>query len=303
VIGPHSGSHAQVWTANGAPVELPTGGLEATYANAIDRSGSGHVVGSGFDSHSTPPVAGHALLWTGAAAVPVDLNPSGSNLSEARGVSGPVQVGFAYGSNFGARATMWLGSAASVIDLSGGRFVWSMANSASGNTQVGSGDGHALLWHGSASSVVDLHSTAYRETQANDVSGFTQVGEGAVSVASGVQQVLGTHALKWTGTASSIVDLNPSDAFVSAAYAVLGDTQVGYAGRFASTGYFQNAALWRGSSASYLDLHQYATGLALPTGQPVVQSVATGMDSTGTIIGYVIDINAHAFPAVWKPVP
>src|SRR5438876_294648 len=65
------------------------------------------------------------------------------------------------------------------------------------------------------------------------ISGSQQAGEGAGSETGG-----GFHALLWSGTASSVVDLNPSGFDGSAAYGISGSQQVGFG---SSAGAFNHA--------------------------------------------------------------
>ncbi|MFN0131982.1 MAG: hypothetical protein ACKVW3_05560 [Phycisphaerales bacterium] len=74
---------------------------------------------------------------------------------------------------------------------------------------------------------------------------------------------LNSHASLWSGTPQSRVELSEA---ASAALAIAGNQQVGWT--FA--GIYEFAAMWRGSSASYVNLH--------PTG--ALTSVATATDGT-----------------------
>ena len=61
------------------------------------------------------------------------------------------------------------------------------------------------------------------------------------------------HALLWTGTAESVVDLHPNGFIRTLAYGTSDSQQVGY-GWLASTG-MSHALLWYGIADSYVDLH------------------------------------------------
>ena len=109
------------------------------------------------------------------------------------------------------------------------------------------------------------------------------------------------HALLWSGTAESCVDLHPSVGSAgTAALAVSGGQQVGYGG----VGSEIHALVWSGTADSVVDLHAY-----LPDGY--FWSEATGIDSTGVIVGHadwycavmwvpcrsvVIDIEPGSYP-------
>jgi hypothetical protein len=115
-----------------------------------------------------------ALLWSGTAASAVDLHPPHfngvSDSSEALGVGGSQQVGYAGGTSTSGRnhAFLWTGTADSAIDLHPSHlsgFFDTFAVATNGQYQVGYGGivpntsdfSHALLWSGTAASAVDLH--------------------------------------------------------------------------------------------------------------------------------------------------
>ncbi|MEN6426746.1 MAG: PEP-CTERM sorting domain-containing protein [Phycisphaerales bacterium] len=95
------------------------------------------------------------------------------------------------------------------VILAPGGFPFSNALGVSGGQQVGwahcSGRGrpHAMLWSGTAESYVDLNPSGFLESSATGISGGQQVG-GGVGTATGGEW----HALLWSGTAESYVDLN-----------------------------------------------------------------------------------------------
>jgi hypothetical protein len=96
-----------------------------------------------------------------------------------------------------------------------------------------------------------LHPAGFDNSYAYGVAGASQVGDGAVSV-SGV-----SHALLWSGTAASKVDLSPtglSGIFDTFARAASGTTQVGY-GYTGLGGGPTRALMWSGTAASAVDLH------------------------------------------------
>ncbi len=77
-----------------------------------------------------------ASLWSGTAASWVDLNPAGSAMAEAYGVTGPNQVGWALVGGVG-RASLWSGTAASWVDLHPAGMEFSQLYAAFGPYQVG----------------------------------------------------------------------------------------------------------------------------------------------------------------------
>ena len=174
----------------------------------------------------------HAALWSGSAASVVDLHPPLSNCerSYASDTDGSRQVGHCY---FSAtdntppyQALLWSGTAASAVSLHPPGFTHSFAEGVSGDEQVGyafswpqgEGDGYsrAFLWHGIAASAVSLHPAGYLATTANATNGIHQVGSGGTPDNPQV-----SHALRWSGTANSVVDLHlllPSEFNSSIAY-------------------------------------------------------------------------------------
>ncbi|MBK7405062.1 MAG: hypothetical protein IPJ41_10605 [Phycisphaerales bacterium] len=96
------------------------------------------------------------------------------------------------------------------------------------------------------------------------VDGSQQVGQ-AHPVSSG-------HAILWTGSAGSWVDLHPAVMYSSYAFAVSGGQQAGFATAIGSP---DHAALWTGSAASWVDLN--------PPGS--TQSTAYGVNS-GEQVGF-----------------
>jgi hypothetical protein len=223
-------------------------GVTASVANgvSVDEAGGVQVVGGVvFDQVS------HASLWSGAGGATaqswVDLNPDPAVQSVANGVDGGVQVGAIAG--FGLQAaTMWTGTAASFVNLNPPLATSSTLNAISGNQQVGEAAASSLhsarIWEGTAATI--------------DLGGYSALGT------DGVQQVgywltgsfpfTGTAALLWTGSAASLVELEPADAYTSAAYDVDAGQQVGWV-KFGGLIDPEHATLWSGSAASVVDLH------------------------------------------------
>jgi hypothetical protein len=280
----YGNGHGLLWSGTAASyVDLNPSGFQNSTASDI-FGGQQVGYGAGTATGSQP----HALLWSGTAASYLDLNPSGFNRSWADGTSGTQQVGRGQGTGTGDRdhALLWSGTAASVVDLHPSGYTSSTAKAVSAGQQVGGGTPtggpgyHALLWSGTAASVVDLHPSGFDESNAMGVSGGQQVGFGIVT---GGPPFLspgwpGYHALLWSGTAASVMDLHPSGFYQSQAYATNGSQQVGFGWGSVASGSDQHALLWSGTAASVVDLHTY-----LPT--EYVNSVALGIDSSGNIVG------------------
>ena len=96
------------------------------------------------------------------------------------------------------------------------------------------------------------------------------------------------HALLWTGTANSAVDLNPTGFAVSTAYGTNGVHQVGFADA--------EAMLWTGTADSAIDLNSL-----LPFTSN--GSTAYTIDAQGNIWGIANDLQGNLHAVEWSPVP
>lgn len=232
-----------------------------------------------------------ALLWSGSASSLVNLHPDGFTASSGSATSGGVQIGFGRIAGH-THALKWAGSASSVMDLHPTGFDSSEAVGISGDQVAGFGRiadaPHALLW--TSGGVVDLHPRGFSGSRALATDGSKQVGEGD------------GHALLWTGSANSFVDLHPYyvRSFVpsssiqytdpcplssSIAQGVSGDQQVG-SGKTACGWETRHALLWQGTAGSVVDLHPYGFW----------ESVATAV-ANGRQVGWgsiVNPTNVHA---------
>jgi hypothetical protein len=111
------------------------------------------------------------------------------------------------------------------------------------------------------------------------------------------------HAVLWSGSATSAVDLNPTDLSginYSAAYATNGIDQVGYG--YNSTNIISgDALLWTGTAASAVDLQTL-----LPATGTWFNSYAFWVDPAGNVYGTAQGMYAGAdttFAVEWSPVP
>jgi hypothetical protein len=212
-----------------------------------------------------------ACMWSGTAESFVNLNPPGAGGSEAYGVAGNQQVGYALvGGN---RAGFWTGSAESWISLHPAVATSSEAFDTSGNQQVGMAhiddQFHASLWSGSATSWVDLHPRGQYLSVASCISDAQQAG--FVTAAFQAPR----HAALWSGTAASYVDLHPAGAQSSEITGASGNFQVGLTTIDGRT----HASLWSGSAASWIDL-----GAFLPAGFFHTHATDVWSDGTTTYI-------------------
>jgi len=208
-------------------------------------------------STSTP-----ALAVSYTAAV---LNPTGFLDSRAQSASGALQFGHGYseGTGFLQHAILWNGASASAVDYhpTNLSLETSYGSAVSGVKKVGYGFGastgtaiHALYWNGGPADVVDLHPPTFDYSYGAGVysdgeSVNVQVGYGGGSIATGDNE----HALLWSGTVASVVDLHPISGYIaSAAHDVYAASQVGYG--ITPQG-DAHALLWSGTAASYVDLN------------------------------------------------
>ncbi|MBC8002293.1 MAG: hypothetical protein H7X97_06865 [Opitutaceae bacterium] len=105
-----------------------------------------------------------------------------------------------------------------------------------------------------------------------------------------------THAALWHGSAASMVDLNPSGAFSSAAFAIMD----GYVAGSATFGLSTHAGIWSGTAASFFDLHA-----ALGPGFTYSQAAAIWMDGANIMVAGSAGGSGYARAVFWKitPVP
>jgi len=127
---------------------------------------------------------------------------------------------------------------------------------------------------------VILNSSGFEYSAARGVSGGQQVGWGWRI---DTQQ---DHALLWSGTAGSYVDLTPSGFDMSSAEDISGEQQVGW-GHESSFGDWQHALLWSGTAESYVDLNPSGFDESYAYGVSGGQQVGSGRVDA---IGY----NSHA---------
>ena len=206
---------------------------------------------------------GHAILLKGNALTSVDLNPVGYYNSMATSTDDVDQCGYGYNGN-GMHAMKWSGSAATFVDLAAA-YNNTYCTGTHGGQQVGYGETfiyavsiqRATLWTGSLGSIVTLHpgNLSYAYSKALGVRNGQQVGymsTGAYSMADN-NAFIGSHAVLWTGTAASYVDLNPIGYDSSQALATNGTQQGGWG--HVALGTSVHAMLWSGTPDNGVDLH------------------------------------------------
>lgn len=282
-------------------VSLNPSGANYSYANSV----CGNQVGGAVNM---PSMSGdHAAMWVGGLADGyVDLHPASAlSTSALYGMDSGCQVGYAMMSSasmpfFAYHPFVWSGSAASAVDL------WpdlpgathGVAAACGGGHQVGwmvfndsmhpffSFKSHAFMWSGTAASAVDLHpASGFNASAATGTDGSQIVGYG-------IDASFAWHALMWMGSADSVVDLTPAGALGARALACKNGFQVGWVNDV-DTG--QHAAIWNGSADSMIDLDA-------DSGSGFQNSVATGIDDNGNIVGYTEFGLSGSQAVMWVPI-
>ncbi len=194
----------------------------------------------------------HAMLWLPNSTVAIDLH-NGAEATVAVAAGGGEQVGYGGKSGFGTslsetKAMLWTGSPSGFVWLHPQNgFVASQAVATDGTQEVGNGVvaskvrlapsvTHALLWFHTAVSVVDLHPAGFDQSYATGVSELKQVGYGTLAG--------NPHALVWSGTAGSAIDLNQFLPTGFAASQATGMDTGGTITGFAFDGAHRHAILW-----------------------------------------------------------
>lgn len=203
----------------------------------------------------------------------IDLTPPATDSEVIAGLDafavggqnrGGVQVGFGTNASGSAdvfwHAVMWQGTNPSMIQL-WDPLNFSQAEGTDGFQEVGfTGNSiiNAALWSGSAASYVNLNPLGFQESEALGVSSGVQAGWGftnPISFGDDSRFTIiqgGRHALAWSGTAASAVDLNPVGFDASSANGIENGLEVGGAVR--SSDGVTRALQWNGAPNSYVDI-------------------------------------------------
>jgi hypothetical protein len=204
------------------------------------------------------PAAGEAGVTTSTAVryKVIDLTPEKYHICQAVGIFGNQIVGHGIAERGGSSvALLWTNSKAeNVIELNPPGYALAFATGASGVQQVGYGRKnavarlHALLWNGDPNSYVftDLHPRGFMMSQAMGISGNQEIGNARTRGGN-------MHAVLWTGTAASCIDLNPAGFLRSFGTAIDSVEQAGYG--FMDNGNAPHALLWNRTAASAVDLN------------------------------------------------
>ncbi len=250
----------------------------------------------------------HAILENGNAVNSVDLHPSSSYYSSMAISTDDVdQCGYA--SYLGSpHAMKWSGTAASYVDLHAATGqTWSYCLGTYGGQQVGYGERpvytvtfqYAYVWNAGVATNLAPAIAGLPYSKALGVRSGQQVG-----YASAVPYPYGetfsyhaaSHAMLWTGTAASAVDLNPANYTASEALATNGTQQGGWAYNSLPTA-SQHAALWSGTAATFVDLHPAAYSDSRITALTATNQVGDGWVGPMGMAGSV----RHAL--VWSGTP
>jgi hypothetical protein len=298
-----------IWRPNAGPALLTPPGYSMSWGVSTDGT---QAVGMGLIGNGGQ----RALLWpSGASTSVIDLQPT--NLSDiitsaAFAVSGGQQVGRGVsGTTHLEHAIVWNGAADSAVDLHPATAVsaaaWSEANGTDGIYQVGfvldHDSSHASLWSGTAASWVDLNPSQFHgvtSSAARAVSGPYQVGSASFELPGQTPPVI-NHAMIWSGTAASAVDLQSTTLTglnESIAEGIRGLTVVGYGYNGATVGSNQSpyhALVWAdGTPESVFDLQTL-----LPPS--LVSSQAYTVDANGNIFGTATDTSGVSHAVEWSP--
>lgn len=276
---------------------------QAYHTNDLTPPGatSGKLTGSkdGVEVGATELTSGypHAVMLRGNALTAVDLHPVGYYYSLATCTDGVQQGGWGYANSGLVHALVWSGSSSSYADLNPSGFSFSYCLGVHNGEQVGYAQNqsyfvtasHAMLWYGSAASAVDLHTGPYTFSRAVGVHSGEQVGY-ISSIAYPEGESLGyhtgSHAMRWTGSAASGVDLHPTGFDASEALCTNGVQQGGWGYIAVGTSHL-HALLWNGDAASVTDLHPAAYTETKILAMNDTQQVGEGWVGTPGAIGSV----------------
>lgn len=301
--------HAFVWDqAAQAMTDLdPNNEFSGSFAIG---AGGGQQVGYAFIGGGN-----FAMLWSGTAASAVRLDTVGTISTVARGTDGSRQVGYAITTQSGgdSRAMIWHGTAASGRQLAmPDSFNSSTANVIRAGRIVGTGEDQdyfqaGLYWADEKSDAQVIRPDGFEETRLSDVSGDWVLGSGY-----GEPTNYQRHAFLWNvNDTENGIDLHPTDSVYTFSEA---NAMTGASARFAtgvqvgvvayendSFQFVEHAAVWFGSSDSFIDLHAMVVA---SLGAEFQWSSATGVDEYGNIYGTAHDGQGNFRSVQWAvPAP
>ena len=256
--------------------------------------------------------------WLGSS-----IHPAGKDFSAAYGAGQGVAVGNSGGAL--SQAGYWTNGGNVYHTLHQAQWIDSIAFAGDENMQVGGylggPSGHAARWSGTAASIVDMNPDRYNYSTAYAMFGTKMAGVGTIQGVSGNRALLwnsgdrndyvdltpdqassgvfaitatnqvgysDNHAALWSGTAASIVDLNPQGMDASSASAAFDDRQGGRADSYIDG--TSHAYLWSGTAISGIDLH--------PVG--VTSSNIQGMSASFQVGMTYDDSSNRTHAAIWS---
>lgn len=215
-------AQAMMWNGTPTAVVLHPSGYDNSQALGVD---GGTQVGYGLN---TSEAEYRALMWSGSAASVVDLKPTtpGWGSTFAIGAGGGMQSGFGLSPGSEFHALIWSGSGGSFVDINPAGSTESQAVTTNGTYHGGyalfGAAQDAILWNGNtAASYLNLApGGGYSKSIINDLNGLgLQVGSAQIGT--------DRHALAWSGTAASFVDLNAAALALTFPTTVLGTNALG----------------------------------------------------------------------------
>ena len=229
----------------------------------------------------TDETLNRATVWPVGGGAGTTLGSAG--LSAGYAISGNIAVGAADVGSGNTGAAYWdLSDPLTAIPLAGD---FSVANAIDGSRIVGVKElSRATIWDISPAPAVDLQrDDLWGFSTATGISGTTQVGW-AQTLAGPI------HAVAWSGSAASAVDLHIAGEANTFAQAISGDTIVGFIDNGDST---QEAVAWIGPTRTVVNLHALL-------GADYVSSNAYGVDAQGNIVGLARTTGGENHAVVWK---
>ncbi len=248
-VRPAASWHAAVWTSwsPAAVVDMHPAG--ATSSSILRKSGSQYV------GNTNVETSARAALWTGPnAASYKSLHPPALASSNVFGTDGTNQIGQGVNTAGATRALLWSGTAASVVSLHPAGAAQSFARAIGGGRQVGwatfspnFSTNVAGYWEGTAASWHALPVPApFNSPSAFCISPDGQEIGGQAGGAS-----ITDWAVLWRDASHTFVSLNPAGYLGSGLSCTDGEYQCGYT---LQSFVGLRAALWHGSSESFIDL-------------------------------------------------
>ena len=291
-LGPVAHPFAWNVTTN-AMTDLNPSGYDGAFISGADGV---QEVGIGYTSdHKTV-----GLVWNGLSNKPIQIFPTGLLQVILNAVDNGFQVGDATPVTPVIQHPFVFNGTNSAVDLLPNGFLAGGALCISGNKIGGyvqptsmTDPRQAALWpfHTSVS-FVNLQPVAYTASAVQGISPDQQVGYGVTTQKDTDGGDFVSHALLWTGSAASVVDLNPSDKVGSFANAVRNGVQVGQFYNLNLTNIYM-ACVWKGTAASMVNLDAL-----IPFDH--MGSLASAIDDQGIIYGtYIARGEYHSI--AWIP--